>query len=68
MTNSGNKYKFEAIMDRRSNKNTVTLSKILKSGKPGKPAAYDLHGSEHTAQDVIARLEKNNPGCKWVEA
>ena len=63
---------FKAILNRRSNstksKQTVTLSRILKNGKPGKPNVYELYGCEKTAQDVIARLEKNNPGCKWVEA
>lgn len=60
---------FNAILNRRSkSKRTVTLSRILKNGKLGKPTSYDLYGSEKNAQDVIARLESNNPGSKWVEA
>ena len=59
---------FKAILNRRSKSNqSVMLSRILKNGKPGKPAPYDLYGSEKTAQDVISRLESNNPGCKWIE-
>lgn len=58
----------KALMDRRSNPRTVTLSKILKSGKPGKPQTYTLYGTEKTAQEVISRLERYNPGCHWVEA
>lgn len=59
---------FQAIMSRRSNPKTVTICKILKSGKPGKPYQTELYGSEKTASDVISRLEKNNPGQHWVEA
>lgn len=47
---------------------TVILAKILKSGKTGKPREYELFGSEKTAEDVISRLEKNNPGSHWVKA
>lgn len=67
MSNSGNKYKFNAIVGRGSNNEAVVLSKVLKNGKLGKPMSYLLFGSERTAEDVIARLEKNNPGCKWIE-
>lgn len=59
---------FNAIMNRRSNPKTVTLCKILKSGKPGKPFEATLYGSEKTAEEAIARLEKNNPGQHWVKA
>ena len=53
------------LMDNR--KKGVMLSQILKSGKPGKPRLYETVGHETTA-DVIDRLEKLNPGYKWVEA
>lgn len=59
---------FRAIMSRRSTLQGVTLSRILKNGKPGKPAFYRFYGSEKSAEDVISRLEKNNPGDKWIEA
>lgn len=59
---------FSAICNRNKNKRSVMLCRILKSGKPGKPTAYELYGKEKTAQDVIARMEKLNPGKKWVEA
>ncbi len=53
------------LMDNR--KKGVMLSQILKSGKSGKPRLYETVGHE-TAADVIDRLEKLNPGYKWVEA
>ena len=60
---------FRAILARRQGTpKGVTLSRILKSGKPGKPQFYSMLGCENTAQDVINRLEKNNPGDHWVEA
>jgi len=59
---------FKAIMARRSNPKGVMLSRILKSGKLGKPSFNQFYGGEKTAQEVIARLEKNNPGQHWVEA
>lgn len=59
---------FKAIMARRSNPKGVMLSRILKSGKPGKPSFNRFYGGESTAEEVIARLEKNNPGDHWVEA
>ena len=65
---SSSRHDFNAICNRNEGKNNVMLCKILKSGKPGKPTAYELYGNEKTAQDVIARMEKLNPGKKWVEA
>lgn len=59
---------FQAIMRRRSTPKTVTLRRVLKSGKLGKPYETELYGSETTAAEAIARLEKNNPGSHWVEA
>ena len=37
MTNYGNKYKFQAIMKRRSNPQMVTVQFIKKDGNWGKP-------------------------------
>ena len=68
MTNYGNGYKFQAIMERRSSVKTVSLRRILKSGKPGAAIEYRLYGAEKTAEDVIKRLEGNNPGDHWIEA
>jgi len=60
---------FQAIMRRRAGTpKGVMLSRILKSGKPGKPTFYQFFGCESTAQDVIKRMESNNPGHRWVEA
>lgn len=60
---------FQAILARRrGTPKGVMLSRILKSGKPGKPTFYQFFGCEHSAQDVINRMESNNPGDKWVEA
>lgn len=69
-TNYGNGYKFKAIMERRNNHSskTVSLRRILKSGKPGVATEYKLYGNEKTAEDVIERLETNNPGDHWVVA
>ena len=52
----------------QSTPKTITLCKILKSGKLGKPQEYELYGSEKTAEDVISRMERNNPGNRWVKA
>lgn len=59
---------FRAIMARRSNPTGFMLSRILKSGKPGKPQFYKAYGGEKTAEDVIRRMMENNPGDVWVEA
>ena len=59
---------FRAIMARRANPQGVMLSRILKSGKPGKPQFYQFYGAEKTAQEVIERMMRNNPGNTWVEA
>lgn len=59
---------FKAIMARRSNPKGVMLSRLLKSGKPGKPQFYQFYGGEKTAQEVIERMQNNNPGDIWVEA
>lgn len=53
---------------RHSDKYDVQLRRILKSGKPGAVRTYTMHGRENTAEDVIARLERLNPGCKRVIA
>lgn len=59
---------FRAIMARRSNPTGFMLSRILKSGKLGKPQFYRTYGGEKTAQDVINRMMRNNPDNVWVEA
>lgn len=60
---------FQAIMARRrSTPKGVMLSRILKSGKPGKPSFYQFFGCEHSVEDVIRRMERNNPGQIYVEA
>lgn len=59
---------FKAILARRSNPKGVMLSRLLKSGKPGRPQFYQLYGGEKTAQEVIERMQNNNPGDIWVEA
>lgn len=56
---------FRAIMDRRSNPKTVSLRKVNKNGKLGAAREYRMFGSESCAEDVIARLESNNPGSFW---
>lgn len=48
----------------RHKKNTVTLQRQLKSGAWGKPTEYELY-SETTAEDVIKRLTKLNPGTVY---
>ena len=58
---------FQAIM-KRHRPTTVTLRPVLKSGKLGKPFEATLYGSETTAEEAIARLERNNPGRSWVKA
>lgn len=59
---------FRAIQARRSTPKTVLLCKVLKSGKLGVAREEHLYGSETSAEDVIARLEKLNPGSHWVKA
>lgn len=66
--NKSTNTEFKAILSRRSNPKTVTLRKVLKSGKLGKPFEATLYGSENTPEEVISRLEKNNPGSHWVAA
>jgi len=59
---------FHAILARRrSNIKGVMLSRILKSGKPGKPQFYEFFGCEHSVEDVIRRMERNNPGQTYIE-
>ena len=59
---------FHAIVARRrSNIKGVMLSRILKSGNPGKPFFVSFLWNEKGAQDVITRLESMNPGQPYVE-
>ena len=49
-------------------KNGVYLYPVRKDGsKYAKPSFYKFYGDEKTAEDVIARLEKQNPGQKFVK-
>ena len=65
MKNYTPKYYFTAIQNRRSApKKTVILQRLLKSGKWGKPTEYEMW-NDKTAEEVIARLERNNPGDTW---
>lgn len=60
---------FHAILARRrANIKGVMLRRILKSGKPGQPRFYQFLGCEHSVEDVIRRMERNNPGQIYVEA
>lgn len=45
----------------------VILRKIRKDGTPGACMKYERIGAEKSAQDVINRLEKFNPGSRWIE-
>lgn len=63
MTNAGNGYKFKAIMENRSNAETVAIQKKTKSGKWGKALVVKTYGNE-TPEQVVARFEKNN-GCEY---
>lgn len=49
----------------KANKKTIALQRKLKSGKWGKPTEYEFFGGEKTAEEVISRLERNNPGNTW---
>lgn len=57
---------FRAIINRRTAGNKVVISYICKNGKLSKPHTYDLYGNEKTAEDVIARLKRLNPGTEYV--
>lgn len=60
---------FHAIMARRAGTpKGAMISRITKTGEPGKPAFFRFFGTETTAQEVIIRLERNNPGQKYIEA
>lgn len=52
----------------RTHSKGVQIARILKSGKAGKPFFAEFYGNEKTAQEVIDRMEENNPGTKFVEA
>ena len=60
---------FQAIMKRRAGTpKGAMISRILKSGKPGKPFFVAYLWNEKTAQDVVKRLEGLNPNTKYIEA
>ena len=48
----------------KEHKKTVTLQRKLKNGTWGKAREYDMF-NDKTAEEVIARLETNNPGDTW---
>lgn len=58
MTNSGNQYKFRALMNRRSNPTTVTVQGMTKKGW-GAPHETRVFGNE-TPEQVVERLNKLN--------
>ena len=59
---------FGILAANRRESRMVELRRICKNGQPGAVRKYERYGSEKTAQDVIDRLEKLNPGTKWIEA
>lgn len=68
VTKSTNTEFYALLARRQGTPKGVMLSRILKSGKPGKPQFYQFCGGEKTAQEVIERMQNNNPGDTWVEA
>lgn len=60
MTNYGNGYKFKAMMERRSHKEVTYVQRLKKDGTWGKPLACKHYGVE-TPEQVLARIQKNNP-------
>lgn len=59
---------FGQLMANRKATRTVTLRRIRKDGTLGAPKQYERFGNEETAQNVIDRLQKLNPGTTWIEA
>ena len=59
MTNYGNGYKFKALIDRRTSKDTVLIQAQRKDGTWGKPREYERYGKE-TDEQVVERLIKLN--------
>lgn len=58
---------FIALHSKKQSKG-VELRRILKNGKFGASSFYEFYGDEKTEQDVIDRMERNNPGRHWVKA
>lgn len=58
---------FSMIVKNRyeANKKVAMLQKKLKSGKWGKPVSYEMFSGEKNSEDVLARIEKLNPGYEW---
>ncbi len=66
-TNYGNGYKFKAIMERRSSKDTVSIQAMRKDGSWGKVCEYRRFGCE-TDEQVVERLTKlNNKAFRIAE-
>lgn len=59
MTNYGNGYKFKAMIDRRTSKDTVLIQAQRKDGTWGKPRECRRFGNE-TDEQVVERLTKLN--------
>lgn len=58
---------FGQMMANHRETRMVILRKIRKDGTPGACMKYERIGAEKSAQDVIDRLEKFNPGSRWIE-
>ena len=54
--------------EQRAAEKRVWLTRKLKNGGWGKPKAYDLIGYEKDINDVIARMQRNNPGEIYRES
>lgn len=66
-TNYGNGYKFKAIMERRSSKDTVSIQAMRKDGSWGKAREYKRFGCE-TDEQVVERLTRlNNQAFRLAE-
>lgn len=64
MTNYGNGYKFKAMMERRSHKEVAYVQRLKKDGTWGKPLPCEFYG-EKTPEQVLARIQKNNPDSTY---
>lgn len=69
INNAGNKYKFEAIMNRRHEESVKTLGwdifSVKKNGELyAKPVPHDH--LPRNAEEALARLERLNPNNKFV--
>lgn len=66
MTNKGNQYKFQAIQERRmAEGKQYDIYSITKKGTPAKKP-IGLQVIRNNAEAEIERLEKLNPGKKFI--